>query len=61
VVGDSGVVRGGRGHDFVLGESGDETLYAKDSVRDRVWGGRGFDRARVDRGLDEIRSINLFF
>ena len=62
VVGGGGndVVRGGRGRDLVLGEGGDDTLYAKDSVRDRVWGRSGFDRTRRRRP-DDVRSINVSF
>jgi hypothetical protein len=42
------------------GPSGD-TFYARDRYADRVSGGTGFDRARVDRGLDHVRSIERFF
>jgi hypothetical protein len=45
----------------VYGDRGSDTLYTRDGERDRVFGGPGDDRGRVDRGLDRIRSIATFF
>jgi Ca2+-binding RTX toxin-like protein len=63
-------ITGGRGRDTITGGLGVDTLrggpsgdtfYARDRYADRVSGGTGFDRARVDRGLDHVRSIERFF
>ena len=52
---------GGGGSDRLHGNDGDDRLRARDGVRDFVAGGAGADKARVDRGLDVIRSIETFF
>jgi Ca2+-binding RTX toxin-like protein len=52
---------GGDGRDFMNGAGGDDELRARDGIRDRITGGAGFDRARVDRGLDAVASIEVFF
>jgi Ca2+-binding RTX toxin-like protein len=39
---------GGRGADVLRGGRGRDVLYARDQRRDRLYGGRGVDRARVD-------------
>jgi hypothetical protein len=52
---------GGSGHDRMFGGRGRDTLRARDGARDRVGGGGGTDRARVDAGLDVVRSIEAFF
>jgi hypothetical protein len=41
----------------LLGGPGRDTIYARDGTRDVVEGGPGSDRARVDRGLDRLRSV----
>jgi Ca2+-binding RTX toxin-like protein len=54
---------GGPGSDRMLGWSGADRLNSRfnDQRRDFVAGGRGVDRARVDRGLDLVRSVEVFF
>jgi Ca2+-binding RTX toxin-like protein len=54
------VLIGGRGADLLRGGRGRDVLYARDRRRDRVNGGRGVDRARVDR-KDRKRSIESTF
>jgi Ca2+-binding RTX toxin-like protein len=51
------LVNGGPGRDRLHGNEGDDRIRAKDGLRDRVLGGAGFDRARVDRTLDRLNSI----
>jgi Ca2+-binding RTX toxin-like protein len=51
---------GGEGRDFLVGGPGDDVIRARDGVRERVRGGRGSDRARVDR-IDSVRSVEAFF
>lgn len=48
---------GGRGWDRLLGGPGFDLLRSRDGERDIVSGQRGFDRARVDRGLDDVRGV----
>jgi hypothetical protein len=61
--GDSGndVLSGGGGGDVHSGGDGRDTLYARDRRRDRVSGGPGRDRAKVDRRLDRRRSVEALF
>ena len=47
----------GRGRDVLKGRAGPDVIYANDGRRDRVNGGPGSDRAKVDRGLDSVRSV----
>jgi Ca2+-binding RTX toxin-like protein len=54
-------ISGGGGRDRLFGERGRDVLFARDRVRDLVHGGRGFDRARVDRRRDTRRSIERLF
>jgi Ca2+-binding RTX toxin-like protein len=54
-------VGGGEGHDTLSGNGGNDWLYARDGLHDTVKGGRGFDHAQVDRRLDTVRSVNVFF
>jgi Ca2+-binding RTX toxin-like protein len=54
-------LRGGTGKDVLHGQLGDDRLSAKDGFRDDVFGGRGFDRARVDRGLDLLDDVERVF
>jgi hypothetical protein len=51
---------GGGGRDTFRGGRGNDRLYARDSRRDLVDGGRGFDRARVNSS-DVRRSIEALF
>ena len=48
---------GNGGKDVLKGEGGADFLRAKDGVRDTVNGGLGSDRARLDRGLDRLLSV----
>jgi RTX calcium-binding nonapeptide repeat (4 copies)/Divergent InlB B-repeat domain len=48
---------GGRGADALLGAKGVDLLLARDGRQDRLDGGRGRDRARVDRTKDVGRRI----
>jgi Ca2+-binding RTX toxin-like protein len=52
---------GGMGKDVLHGQLGDDRLSAKDGFRDDVFGGTGFDRARVDRGLDLLHDVEKAF
>jgi hypothetical protein len=36
---------------------GDDRLGARDGVHDYVFGGGGFDKAYVDRGLDRVLRV----
>jgi hypothetical protein len=45
----------------LFGQRGRDVLLARDRARDLVHGGRGFDRARVDRRRDVRRSIERLF
>ena len=51
-------LRPGAGRDRALGDSGNDFVGARDGRADRLFGGRGADRARVDRRLDTRRSIS---
>jgi Ca2+-binding RTX toxin-like protein len=46
---------GGRGHDLIRGGSGSDLIRAIDDMRDRVFCGPGFDRAKVD-GIDIVHG-----
>jgi acid phosphatase type 7 len=59
-------IEGGRGRDVLYGDAGADRLvggpgrdilFARDGVRDRVYGGLGRDRARVDRFLDWTERV----
>jgi len=59
-------IRGARGHDRLFGGShrdvvdggpGDDVLGMRDGESDRVKGGLGSDRARVDPGLDHVFGV----
>jgi Ca2+-binding RTX toxin-like protein len=55
---------GGLGNDRMFGWGGADTLHSRDPGRPRrdlVVGGGGVDSARVDAGLDVVRSIEIFF
>lgn len=52
---------GGDGREFeISGGHGADTLRARDGLRERVRGGLGSDRARVD-AIDAVSSIETFF
>jgi Ca2+-binding RTX toxin-like protein len=55
------LIKGGLGKDVLHGEEGDDRLRARDGIRDRVDGGRGFDRARIDGSLDILEAIEKLF
>lgn len=55
------MILGGLGKDVLHGQKGDDRLRARDGIRDRVDGGLGFDKARVDRGLDILEAIEKLF
>ena len=48
---------GGSGRDLLDGGSGNDLLLARDRQKDDVRGGRGSDRAKVDRRLDRVRGV----
>lgn len=54
---------GGRGGDYAEGGRGADTFLMRDAgrARDRVNGGPGRDRARIDRGLDRIFDVEILF
>ncbi len=54
-------ITGGPGRDLLRGNAGDDTLYARDGLRDYGSGGSGFDRARIDQGLDALHNIEELF
>jgi Ca2+-binding RTX toxin-like protein len=47
---------GGPGRDFLVGGPGNDRFFARDSARDTVFGGPGFDEAWVDR-VDVVRNV----
>ena len=47
----------GAGRDLVLGQAGNDFVGARDGRADRIFGGTGADRARVDPRLDLTRSL----
>jgi Ca2+-binding RTX toxin-like protein len=51
------VLMGAGGHDLMAGGSGKDGFAARDSLRDRLQGGTGIDRAFIDAGVDRKRSI----
>ena len=51
------VLIGNSGRDVLKGNGGDDTVRAVDKARDRVFGGTGLDRYRLDPWLDRARSI----
>lgn len=51
------VLVGDWGRDLLSGEAGDDTLVARDGRADKAFGGKGLDRYRLDRWLDQARSI----
>jgi Ca2+-binding RTX toxin-like protein len=51
------VLGGGPGMDRLFGRWGDDLLRSRDGERDIVSGHRGYDRARVDRGLDSVHRV----
>jgi Ca2+-binding RTX toxin-like protein len=63
VFGSSGVdtLVGGPGRDGLFGGADADTIQARDQALDRVFGGAGTDRARVDRRLDRLDSVERLF
>ena len=55
------VLVGGDGSDRLFGGNGPDSLRARDGMRDVVNGEAGHDRARIDRRLDHVKSIEEFF
>jgi Ca2+-binding RTX toxin-like protein len=52
---------GGSGRDRLYGNAGNDSLSSRDKRQlDRVLGGRGRDRAKVDR-RDRVRSVERVF
>jgi hypothetical protein len=47
----------GGGSDLLAGCAGNDTVSADDLISDVVDGGAGFDRARIDVGLDRIERV----
>ena len=56
---DDDFVVGGRNRDWVAGGDGNDTLLTRYRARDRLFGGRGDDRARLDLSLDRFSSVEL--
>jgi Ca2+-binding RTX toxin-like protein len=54
------ILRGGPGRDRLLGDSGADVFDARDRNRERVDGGLGVDRARVDP-IDSLFSVEVLF
>jgi Ca2+-binding RTX toxin-like protein len=52
---------GGSDRDVVDGGPGGDTLGMRDGESDRVKGGLGFDRARIDDALDELFGVEALF
>jgi Ca2+-binding RTX toxin-like protein len=52
---------GGRANDWMAAGAGRDILRARDGGRDRVTGGSEFDRARIDRLIDRVFEVELFF
>jgi hypothetical protein len=55
------VLVGGSGQDVLAGGAGRDALRSRDGARDRVSGGSGRDRGRVDRRLDLVRTLEARF
>ena len=51
------VIEGGPGKDLLDGGAGNDLILARDGHKDTVRGGPGFDRARLDRGLDQVSGV----
>jgi Ca2+-binding RTX toxin-like protein len=50
-------IRPGGGKDTVSAGPGDDRISARDGKRDRIDGGRGRDRATIDRKLDKVTRV----
>jgi Tol biopolymer transport system component len=55
--GEDDLIAGVGGRDTIDGGPGADTILARDRRRDAVYGGTGHDRARVDKGLDSLSSV----
>jgi len=51
------VVDGGPERDVLDGGPGNDLVLARDHRKDTVRGGPGFDRARVDKGVDKVSGV----
>jgi Ca2+-binding RTX toxin-like protein len=62
VDGNSGAdrVNGGTGSDRCRGGDGNDWLIARDGTRYVIAGGRGMDRARIDRDRDQVSGVETF-
>jgi hypothetical protein len=49
------LIDSGRGRDEVRAGRGSDVVFARDGQKDEVWGGRGNNFVRPDRGLDFVR------
>jgi Ca2+-binding RTX toxin-like protein len=52
-------LEGGPGRDEMLAGLGRDLLDARDGIGELVHGGPGRDRAKVDRGLDRVRAVEV--
>jgi Ca2+-binding RTX toxin-like protein len=50
---------GGGGTDRLDGGAGNDALFARDTLRDLVYGGLGIDVATVDRGRDVVKGVEV--
>lgn len=57
----SDAITPGPGADVAAGGDGNDTFNARDGSADRVRGGSGWDRARIDWGRDSVASVEAFF
>jgi Ca2+-binding RTX toxin-like protein len=58
--GGNDVLRGGGGRDVLVGGAGNDRLFARDGKADRVNGGRGLDRAWIDR-RDAVTGVERVY
>jgi Ca2+-binding RTX toxin-like protein len=54
------ILRGGPARDHLLGNAGADVFYARDRNKDRLSGGPGPDRARIDL-IDGLSNIEVVF
>jgi hypothetical protein len=50
-------IQGDSGRDSLLGGGGNDWIWARDGVRDKLYGGRGYDRYRADQSIDVLKSV----
>jgi hypothetical protein len=51
------IIYGDVGRDYLYGGPGNDRVYALDSERDHLFGGRGYEKARMGMPLDVFSSI----